>query len=275
MDRMGVLEKLDLNRIPQHVAIIMDGNGRWAENQGKVRTFGHWQGVEPVKDTIEGAIEIGIRFLTLFAFSTENWTRPSDEVKILMEILVDTLHREIDGMMENGIQLKAMGQLEFLPESCQLNLAEAMERTKNNNRLTLNLALSYGSRWELLKTMKTILTMAKKGELEIEDINENLINSLLCTAGMPDPDLLIRTSGENRVSNFLLWQIAYTEFYFMEKYWPEFTRQDLFQAVLSYQNRVRRFGYTDQQIKEMQNNSLSKGGISTSSTFSSKSTFHS
>ena len=248
MDKLGALESIDLHRVPEHVAIIMDGNGRWAKNQGKVRTFGHLQGVEPVKDTIEGAIEIGIKYLTLFAFSTENWIRPSEEVQVLMEILVSTLHQEIDGMMENGIRLNAFGQLDYLPLACQKDLEEAMFKTKNNSRLTLNLALSYGSRWELLEAIKGIAQKVKMGEIILEEINENLVNSFLCTRGIPDPDLLIRTSGEQRISNFLLWQIAYSEFYFTDKYWPEFNRNDLFKAVLDFQKRERRFGSTGEQV---------------------------
>jgi len=250
--RMGTVENIDLHRVPKHVAIIMDGNGRWAESQGKVRTFGHWNGVGPVKDTIEGAIEIGVEYLTLFAFSTENWVRPSEEVKILMEILVSTLHKEIDSMMENGIRLNAFGQLDYLPESCQIDLADAMNRTKENKRLTLNLALSYGSRWEIMEAVKAMVKKVESGEIVLEDINENLVSSFLCTQGMPDPELLIRTSGEHRVSNFLLWQIAYSEFYFIDKYWPEFTRYDLFDAVYDFQHRERRFGSTSKQVLESQ-----------------------
>jgi len=249
---MGALENIDVNRVPKHVAIIMDGNGRWAESQGQIRTFGHWQGVEPVKDTIEGAIEVGVKYLTLFAFSTENWVRPSDEVKILMEILVSTLHKEIDSMMENGIRLNAFGQLDYLPEACRKDLREAMTRTKDNDRLTLNLALSYGSRWEILEAMKSLVEKFEKGEIKGNDINEGLVNSLLCTAGMPDPELLIRTSGEHRISNFLLWQIAYSEFYFIDKFWPDFRRQDLFEAIHNFQHRERRFGSTSKQILESQ-----------------------
>jgi undecaprenyl diphosphate synthase len=245
---MGTLEKIDLHRVPKHIAIIMDGNGRWAENQGKVRTFGHWNGVEPVKDTIEGAIEIGVQYLTLFAFSTENWVRPSDEVKILMEILVSTLHREIDSMMENGIRLNAFGQLDYLPEACQHDLWDAMDKTKANEKLTLNLALSYGSRWEILEGIKSLIKKVEAGEISSDDLDESLMNSVLCTRGMPDPELLIRTSGEHRISNFLLWQIAYSEFYFIEKFWPEFTRQDLFDAVYDFQHRERRFGSTGKQV---------------------------
>lgn len=252
MERMGTLENIDLHRVPKHVAIIMDGNGRWAENQGKVRTFGHWNGVGPVKDTIEGAIELGVKFLTLFAFSTENWVRPSEEVKILMEILVSTLHKEIDSMMENGIRLNAFGQLDYLPEACQHDLWEAMDKTKENERLTLNLALSYGSRWEIMEAMKSIAQKVEQGEIILEDINENLVNSFLCTKGMPDPELLIRTSGEHRISNFLLWQIAYSEFYFIEKFWPDFTRNDLFEAVYDFQRRERRFGSTSKQVLDSQ-----------------------
>jgi undecaprenyl diphosphate synthase len=245
---MGALDRIDLNRVPEHVAIIMDGNGRWAQNQGQARTFGHLQGVEPVRDTLEGAIDIGIKYITLFAFSTENWVRPSEEVKVLMEILVNSLHGEIGRMMENGIRLHAFGQLDYLPEVCQNNLWEAMDKTKGNARLQLNLALSYGSRWELVETIKAIVKKSESGEIHSENIDEKLVSSLLCTKGIPDPDLLIRTSGEHRVSNFLLWQIAYTEFYFIDKFWPEFTREDLFEAVHNFQNRERRFGATSPQV---------------------------
>lgn len=247
---MSKFNNLDLTRVPAHIAIIMDGNGRWAQGQGKDRTFGHWSGVESVRDSIEGAVEAGVKILTLYAFSTENWIRPVEEVNILMEILVSSIHHETENLMKNGIRLQAFGQLDALPESCRKELFEAIDATASNSTLTLNLALSYGSRWEILNAIRIIAGKIEADELKAAEVNEELFNSFLCTAGMPDPDLLIRTSGEQRISNFLLWQIAYSELYFTPKFWPDFRRDDLFEAIYDFQNRKRRFGSTSEQLIE-------------------------
>ena len=244
---MSKFNNLDLTRVPAHIAIIMDGNGRWAQGQGKDRTFGHWSGVESVRDSIEGAVEAGVKILTLYAFSTENWVRPVEEVNILMEVLVSSIHHETENLMKNGIRLQAFGQLDALPESCRKELFEAIDATASNSNLTLNLALSYGSRWEILNAIRIIAVKIEEKELKAVEINEDLFSSFLCTAGMPDPDLLIRTSGEQRISNFLLWQIAYAELYFTPKFWPDFRRDDLFEAIYDFQNRKRRFGSTSEQ----------------------------
>lgn len=245
---MSKFNSLDLTRVPAHIAIIMDGNGRWAQGQGKDRTFGHWSGVESVRDSIEGAVEAGVKILTLYAFSTENWIRPVEEVNILMEILVSSIHHETENLMKNGIRLQAFGQLDALPESCRKELFEAIDATSGNTTLTLNLALSYGSRWEILNAVKLIAAKVERSELKASEINEDLLTSMLCTAGMPDPDLLIRTSGEQRISNFLLWQIAYAELYFTPKFWPDFRRDDLFEAIYDFQSRKRRFGSIAEQL---------------------------
>lgn len=247
---MSKFTNLDLTRVPAHIAIIMDGNGRWAQGQGKDRTFGHWSGVESVRDSIEGAVEAGVKILTLYAFSTENWIRPAAEVNILMEILVSSIHHETENLMKNGIRLQAFGQLDALPASCRKELFEAIDATSVNTTLTLNLALSYGSRWEILNAIKMMAAKIENNELKSSEITEDVFTSLLCTAGMPDPDLLIRTSGEQRISNFLLWQIAYAELYFTPKFWPDFRRDDLFEAIYDFQNRKRRFGSTSEQLIE-------------------------
>lgn len=247
---MSIFNNLDLTRVPVHIAIIMDGNGRWAQGQGKDRTFGHWSGVESVRDSIEGAVEAGVKILTLYAFSTENWIRPVAEVNILMEILVSSIHHETANLMKNGIRLQAFGQLDALPESCRKELFEAIDATSGNTTLTLNLALSYGSRWELVNVMSQIAHKIEGGEIKAAEVNEELVSSLLCTAGMPDPDLLIRTSGEQRISNFLLWQIAYAELYFTPKFWPDFRRDDLFEAIYDFQRRKRRFGSISEQLTD-------------------------
>lgn len=245
---MTFREKIDVNKLPSHVAIIMDGNGRWAKSKGKLRVFGHQNGVKAVRDTVEGAAELGIQNLTLYAFSTENWSRPKIEVAALMELLVTTIHKETKTLMDNNIRLNAIGDLEQLPKSCSRELAEAMERTRNNSRLTLHLALSYSSRWEIVNAMKKMAQKIKNDELTIDSITDQLVASYLTTNTIPDPELLIRTSGEHRISNFLLWQIAYTELYFTNKLWPDFRREDLFEAIVSFQSRERRFGMTSEQV---------------------------
>lgn len=245
---MSFRDKIDQNKLPKHVAIIMDGNGRWAKSQGKLRVFGHQSGVKAVRDTVEGAAEVGVQYLTLYAFSTENWKRPQFEVNALMELLVSTISKETKTLMDNDIRLNAFGDLESLPKKCFLELKEAIKKTENNKRMTLNLALSYSARWEIIQVAKQIAEKAANSEIVLEQIDEALINSLLCTAKMPEPELLIRTSGEHRISNFLLWQIAYSELYFTEKLWPDFRREDLFEALVDYQSRERRFGLTSEQI---------------------------
>ena len=239
-------EKIDTNNLPKHIAITMDGNGRWAKTKGKFRIFGHKSGVKAVRDTVEGAAEIGIDFLTLYAFSTENWDRPKKEVDALMSLLVSTINKETTTLMDNNIKLTAIGDLNSLPKKCQEELQESIEKTKNNTRTTVILALSYSSRWEILNAIKKIV---KEGIKE-DQVNEDLFSQYLTTKGVPNPELLIRTSGEQRISNFLLWQIAYSELYFTDVLWPDFRREDLFEAIVKYQIRERRFGKTSEQIKE-------------------------
>jgi undecaprenyl diphosphate synthase len=245
---MHLKEKLDLKRLPKHVAIIMDGNGRWAKKQGAERIFGHHHGVTAVRETAEAAAEIGIEYVTLYAFSTENWNRPKEEVNALMELLVHTINAETKTLNENNIRLQAIGDLESLPEGCYAELQEAIKNTSQNTRMTLVLALSYSSKWEMVRAMKNIAEKVKSGALQPEEITDKTIDEHLCTAGMPDPELMIRTSGEHRISNFLLWQLAYAEFYFTEKLWPDFRKEDLYEALYDYQNRERRFGKTSEQI---------------------------
>jgi undecaprenyl diphosphate synthase len=239
-------EKIDTNNLPKHIAITMDGNGRWAKTKGKFRIFGHKSGVKAVRDAVEGAAEIGIDFLTLYAFSTENWDRPKKEVDALMSLLVSTINKETTTLMDNNIKLTAIGDLNSLPKKCQEELQESIKKTKNNTRTTVILALSYSSRWEILNAIKQIV---KEGITE-DQVNEDLFSQYLTTKGVPNPELLIRTSGEQRISNFLLWQIAYSELYFTDVLWPDFRREDLFEAIVKYQIRERRFGKTSEQIKE-------------------------
>ncbi len=242
-------DKIQSDKLPKHVGIIMDGNGRWAKQKGKIRMFGHRSGVIAVKETVEMAAELGIQYLTLYAFSTENWKRPKIEINALMELLVSTIHKETKTLNENNIRLSAIGDIESLPSSCRRELKEAIELTKNNTRMTLVLALSYSSRWELTRAMQTIAEKVSRKELKPEDISEETIQNHLNTSGIPDPELLIRTSGEHRISNFLLWQIAYTELYFTEKLWPDFRKEDFCEAIINFQNRERRFGKISEQIK--------------------------
>ena len=243
-------EKIDTTRLPQHIAIIMDGNGRWAKAQGKHRIFGHKNGVKAVREVTEGCAEIGVKNLTLYAFSTENWNRPKMEVSALMELLFMTIGKEIKTLQKNNIRLNAIGHIHNLPESNRKALTEVIEATKNNTRMTLTLALSYGSREELSEAAKQIAIDYKEGKISLEDINQQKITEHLYTNTIPDPELMIRTSGEHRISNFLLWQLAYTELYFTEKFWPEFAKNDLYQAIYDYQQRERRFGMTSEQINE-------------------------
>jgi undecaprenyl diphosphate synthase len=243
-------EKVDIKRLPEHIAIIMDGNGRWAKAQGKHRIFGHKNGVKAVREVTEGCAELGVKHLTLYAFSTENWNRPKTEVSALMQLLFLTIGKEIKTLQKNNIRLNAIGHIHNLPESNQKALREVMEATKNNTRMTLTLALSYGSKEEITEATKILAQQYKDGKISLEDINTETISNQLYTKDIPDPELMIRTSGEHRISNFLLWQLAYSELYFTEKFWPEFTRNDLFKAIYDYQNRERRFGMTSEQITE-------------------------
>lgn len=241
-------EHIDFNNLPRHIAVIMDGNGRWAKKKGAMRIFGHRNAVQAVRDVTEGCGEIGIKYLTLYAFSTENWSRPKEEVEGLMELLVNTLKQEIKTLMENQVKLITIGDTSNLPEDCQKNLEWAVNTTKNNSGLTLILALSYSGRWELTRAMKAIAEKVKSGTITEAQINEEMISQHLQTAGIPDPELLIRTSGEMRVSNFLLWQIAYSELYITPTLWPDFRKEHLYEAIWSYQQRERRFGKTSEQL---------------------------
>jgi len=245
---MGYKDQIDLLKLPQHIAIIMDGNGRWAKGKGKLRVFGHHNGVISVRDVVEGAGEIGVKYLTLYTFSAENWSRPKFEVTAIMELLISTIHKEINKLMENNVRLKAIGDLDMLPQKCTRELQYAIDRTSVNTGLTLTLALSYSSRREIVNAVKSLAIKVKSGEISPEDIDEQLFSESLYTADMPDPELLIRTSGEYRISNYLLWQIAYAELYFTHKLWPDFRREDLYEAILDYQKRERRFGMTSEQV---------------------------
>ena len=239
---------LDKNNIPKHVAMIMDGNGRWAKQKGEMRIFGHTNGVESVRESLTAAAEIGVKYLTLYAFSTENWNRPKEEVAALMDLLVKAIYDEVEELNEKGVRLETIGNTSILPVSCREALTKAKERTKSNDKITLILALSYSSRWEIAQAVKTMAEESISGKLNVETINEDLISSYLSTSNFPDPELLIRTSGENRVSNFLMWQLAYTELYFTETLWPDFKKEHFFKAIKDYQDRERRFGKTSEQI---------------------------
>jgi undecaprenyl diphosphate synthase len=236
--------------IPVHIAIIMDGNGRWARKKGLPRAAGHKRGVDTVRDIVEACAQIGVKYLTLYTFSTENWKRPKDEVSTLMRLLLKSLKDRTDELMENDIKLTTIGNIESLPEEVRNRLKDDIKRTAKNKKMTLNLALSYSGRWEILEGIKKIAGKVKEGELSLDEISEEIFSKFLTTQNMPDPDLLIRTSGEFRVSNFLLWQIAYTEFYITDVYWPDFKREHLYNAVKSFQRRERRFGKVSEQIKK-------------------------
>ncbi len=241
-------EKINLEKLPTHVAIIMDGNGRWAKDHSKPRIYGHKKGVVSVRSVVEGAGEIGLKFLTLYAFSTENWKRPKLEVNALMQLLVSTISKEADRLNKNNVRLLAIGDLESLPGNCNNELKKAIEKTSQNTGLSLVLALSYSSKWEITQAIKLIAKDVAHKKIHVDDINEQLINNYLNTKNIPEPELLIRTSGEHRISNFLLWQIAYSELLFAEKLWPDYRKEDLFDAIINYQKRERRFGLTSEQL---------------------------
>lgn len=246
---MNVEKQIDLNRLPSHLAIIMDGNGRWAKKQGMLRVFGHEKGTQAVRETVESCAKLGISFLTLYAFSTENWNRPKAEVDTLMKLLIKSLKKELPILQKNNIRLNSIGNLDLLPKTAQKELLEVINKTSENNSMTLTLALSYGSREELISVVKAISDKVKNNIISTTSIDESIINQHLYTQNMPDVDLLIRTSGEHRISNFLLWQIAYAELYFTEVLWPDFREEHLHEAIISYQKRERRFGKTSEQIK--------------------------
>lgn len=246
---MNYKEQIQIDRIPRHVAIIMDGNGRWAKRQGMARMFGHRQGVETVHRITEVAAELGIAYLTLYAFSTENWNCPKEEVDALMSLLVDTIAKETPTLMKNNIQLLTIGDLGRLPENAQKKFRACMAETSGNTGLRLVIALSYSSRWEIIQAVRNIAHDVQQGKILVEDINEEVISASMTTSQMPDPDLLIRTSGELRISNFLLWQLAYTELYFTDCLWPEFTEEEFYRAIIDYQHRERRFGKTSEQVR--------------------------
>ena len=246
---MNLLDNIDTERLPNHLAIIMDGNGRWAKKQGFLRTLGHEKGSESVKDIIKTCIELGIKNLTLYTFSTENWKRPKLEVDTLMKILVKSLRKELATLEVKKVKLNTIGNFEKLPNSAQKEIGSIIEKTKNNDKMILTLALSYGSREEIVNAVKTISDKVKNNIISIDGIDDSIINEHLYTHNLPDVDLLIRTSGEHRISNFLLWQIAYAELYFTDILWPDFKQQDLYEAIISYQKRERRFGKTSEQIK--------------------------
>jgi undecaprenyl diphosphate synthase len=246
---MSLLKQLNLSNLPNHIAIIMDGNGRWAKKKGLLRNLGHQGGAKTVREIVEVCAEINVKYLTLYAFSTENWNRPKLEVDLLMKLLISSLKKELKTLQKNNIKLVTIGNIDSLPTKVSAELKDVVEKTKNNSRLTLTLALSYSSREELIKTIKEISLKVKNNLISPENIDESVINNHLYTRNLPDVDLLIRTSGEQRISNFLLWQIAYAELYFTETLWPDFNKENLFKAILNYQNRERRFGKTSEQLK--------------------------
>jgi len=243
-----LLKKIEKQHLPNHIAIIMDGNGRWAKEQGQDRLFGHFHGVESVRNIVEGCAELGIGYLTLYAFSTENWDRPQYEVVGLMELLVNTIRNEVESLHKNNIRLHVIGDMSMLPDYARKELNEALDFTKNNTGLNLVMALSYSGRWELLNAVKSIAYEVKNCKLNIEEIDQDTLQQYLCTSAFPDPELMIRTSGEYRISNFLLYQLAYAELYFTNVRWPDFRKENLYEAILDYQSRERRFGKTSEQI---------------------------
>lgn len=244
-----ISEKIDKSKLPQHIAIIMDGNGRWAKEKGHDRLYGHYNGVESVRDVVEGAAEIGVKYLTLYAFSTENWDRPEHEVFGLMELLVDTIQKETPDLIKNNIRLHVIGDVDMMPDKAKKQLEDVIEKTASNTGMNLIMALSYSSRWELVTAMKLMAKDVKSGKLDPESIDQNVFRRYLTTKDFPDPELMIRTSGEFRISNFLLYQLAYTELYFSPVLWPDFRKHNLYTAILDFQNRERRFGKTGEQIQ--------------------------
>ncbi len=247
---MSLKESINTQRLPSHIAIIMDGNGRWAREKGEDRLFGHLHGVESVRNIVEGCAELGIEYLTLYAFSTENWDRPADEVSGLMELLVDTIRNEVPTLNKNNIRLHVIGDMNMLPETARQELKEAIDETSVNTGLNLVMALSYSSRWELANAVKNIARDVKAGLLDAEQISQDILQKYLSTSEFPDPELMIRTSGEFRISNFLLYQLAYTELYFTNTRWPDFRKENLYEAIIDFQNRERRFGKTGEQVQE-------------------------
>jgi len=248
---MNLLENIDKNKLPKHIAIIMDGNGRWAKQRGKIRAFGHQNGKKAVQKVVENCVKLQIQNLTLYTFSTENWNRPKAEIEALMQLLIGAIKSELTKISENNIRLKTIGNTHLLPDLIKKQLDQAVEKTKNNTGLTLTVALSYGAREELMNACKSICNKVKENIIATDDIDESIINQHLYTQGLPDVDLLIRTSGEQRISNFLLWQIAYAELYFTNVLWPDFQDNDLYEAIICYQNRQRRFGKTNEQIGQV------------------------
>ena len=247
---MSLKDNIDMQRLPSHIAIIMDGNGRWAKEKGEDRLFGHLHGVESVRNIVEGAAELGIKYLTLYAFSTENWDRPEYEVSGLMELLVDTIHNEVPTLNKNNIRLHVIGDINMLPDAAKNELKEALNETSVNTGLNLVMALSYSSRWEIVNAVKQIARDVKEGKLLSDEITQDTVQQYLTTKDFPDPELMIRTSGEYRISNFLLYQLAYSELYFTTTLWPDFRKENLYTAILDYQGRERRFGKTGEQIKD-------------------------
>ena len=246
---MSLLSEINIDQLPNHIAIIMDGNGRWAKSKGLLRNIGHQNGAKTVKEVVETCAKINVKYLTLYAFSTENWNRPKLEVELLMKLLISSLKKEVKTLQKNNIKLATIGNLNSLPTKVANELKDVIEKTKDNNRLTLTLALSYGSREELIKTIKEISLKVKNNLISPENIDKSVINNHLYNQDLPDVDLLIRTSGEQRISNFLLWEIAYAELFFTKTLWPDFNKENLFEAILNYQNRERRFGKTSDQLK--------------------------
>jgi undecaprenyl diphosphate synthase len=247
---MNLLDKIDRTKLPQHVAFIMDGNGRWAKKLGQIRLFGHKRGVKTVKEMLTAAGNLGIRYVTVYAFSTENWSRPIDEVSGIMGLLSNAIDDEIDNMMKNGVRVSVIGEVERLSDPLRKKIAYVIDRTKNNNKLDFIVALSYSGRWDIVEASRKIAEDCISGKISPDDINYDLFPKYLSTAGVPDPELMIRTSGESRISNFLLYQLAYSELYFTDVLWPDFTKEELYKALISYQNRERRFGKTSEQVKK-------------------------
>ena len=246
---MSLKSKINSSKLPKHIAVIMDGNGRWAKQRGKLRVFGHKNGVRSVRSTIEASAELGVEVLTLYAFSTENWNRPKLEVDMLMALLVNSLKKELKELLKNNIRLQTIGNIDLLPKKVQKELNEVVDKTKNNTRLIVNVALSYSSKEEIVNAFKNISKKIVNNQLSIKEIDQNIINNHLYTRNLPNVDLVIRTSGEKRVSNFMLWQIAYAELYFTDIFWPDFTKEEFYKAILDYQQRERRFGKTSDQLK--------------------------